>query len=119
MEINPGSFSRGMMMMWSTAFGPVPGGWHICDGTSGTLNLQNYFIVGAGGLYGIGTTGGTTTHAHTYDADTNNEYTGAVTVTAAGAVNVAQSPHTHLVTGTTDTSPTLPPYYALYIIMKL
>ena len=36
----------------------VPSGWHICDGTSGTPNLQGKEVPGAGGSYAVGDTGG-------------------------------------------------------------
>ena len=36
----------------------IPTGWHVCDGTNGTPNLVDRFIVGAGSSYGSGATGG-------------------------------------------------------------
>lgn len=46
----------GIICMWSGS--AVPGGWHLCDGTDGTPDLRNRFIVGAGSTYNIGNTGG-------------------------------------------------------------
>ena len=37
----------------------VPSGWHICDGTNGTPDLRDRFIVGAGNSYNPGSNGGT------------------------------------------------------------
>jgi microcystin-dependent protein len=46
----------GAIMMWSGTI--APDNWHICDGTSGTPDLQDRFIVGSGSSYAIGDTGG-------------------------------------------------------------
>jgi hypothetical protein len=40
----------------------VNASWQMCDGTNGTMDLQDLFIVGAGNLYPQGATGGETTH---------------------------------------------------------
>jgi len=37
----------GVIVMWAGA--SVPGGWALCDGTNGTPDLRERFIVGAGG----------------------------------------------------------------------
>jgi hypothetical protein len=52
------SFPAGGIIMWSGATTAVPAGWHICDGTNGTPNLLDRFIVGAGSTYAVGATGG-------------------------------------------------------------
>lgn len=58
----PGSLNTpiaaGIIAMWSGAVGAVPTGWALCDGTNGTPNLKNRFIVGAGDAYAVGATGG-------------------------------------------------------------
>jgi hypothetical protein len=43
----------------------IPAGWQLADGTNGTPNLKDKFIVGAGNLYAQGSTGGSTTIAVT------------------------------------------------------
>lgn len=60
-DIQQGSnfkFIRGMIMMWSGTIAEIPAGWALCDGQNGTPNLRNRFIVGAGGSYNVGNTGG-------------------------------------------------------------
>lgn len=52
------SFIKGMIMIWGGAVKDIPQGWHLCDGTAGTVNLKDRFIVGAGGSYTAGATGG-------------------------------------------------------------
>lgn len=51
-------FVPGMVMMWSGEIANIPRGWHLCDGTHGTKDLRNLFIVGAGKKYEVGDTGG-------------------------------------------------------------
>jgi hypothetical protein len=48
----------GFIGLWSGAATAIPGGWLICDGTNGTPDLRDRFIVGAGLDYGVGATGG-------------------------------------------------------------
>ena len=61
------SLIKGMIIMWSGEIGsdghPIIDGvpnidWYICDGRSGTPDLTNRFIIGAGGTYSVGQTGG-------------------------------------------------------------
>ena len=75
------------IIMWSGAINQIPIGWALCDGTNGTPNLKDRFVVGAGNLYAVGVTGGSTTKdiSHTH---TTGDY----------ALNVNQMPtHTHTV----------------------
>ena len=52
----------GGIIMWSGSITAVPAGWAICDGTQGTPDLRNRFIIGSGsgGSYAVGQTGGAT-----------------------------------------------------------
>lgn len=45
------SFSVGMIILWNAAIVDVPAGWQICDGTNGTPDLRDAFVVGAGSSY--------------------------------------------------------------------
>lgn len=51
-------FPAGMTMIFSGALTAIPAGWQLCDGTNGTPNLSEQFIVGAGNTYAVGATGG-------------------------------------------------------------
>ena len=59
---NINSFPAGGIIMWSGTVANIPSGWNLCDGTNGTPNLVNRFIVGSasdsGGTHDIGDTGG-------------------------------------------------------------
>ena len=61
----------GVILMWSGSIASIPSGWLLCDGTNGTPNLQDRFVVGAGSTYAVGATGGSAnatlpTHTHTF-----------------------------------------------------
>lgn len=59
---NPSSsLPSGCILMWSGAINSIPAGFALCNGENGTPDLRNRFIVGAGGNYGVGSTGGSDT----------------------------------------------------------
>lgn len=60
----PDPFPSGGVIMWSGSTGSIPTGWLLCDGTGGTPDLRNRFVVGAGSSYGVGGTGGSLGHQH-------------------------------------------------------
>lgn len=76
----------GAILMWSGTIATIPTGWYLCDGTNGTPNLTNKFIIGA-------------------DADdggaAKTTITGSATQTGGSKDAIVVS-HTH--TGTTDGS---------------
>jgi hypothetical protein len=76
----------GGIILWSGSTGSVPSGWYLCDGTNGTPDLRNSFIVGAGNTYAVGATGGT--------AD-------AIVVTHTHAATVTDPTHVHAETNYT------------------
>jgi len=48
----------GIIVMWNSTAASIPTGWQLCDGSNGTPDLRGQFIVGAGGSYTPGDTGG-------------------------------------------------------------
>jgi len=91
----------GGIIIWSGSAAAIPTGWLLCDGTSGTPNLRDRFVVGAGSTYAVGATGGAATvalatanlPAHTHTVNINTGGMSANTV------------HSHTVAGTMT-----PPY---------
>ena len=64
----------GGIIIWSGSTGSIPSGWAICNGSNGTPNLQNKFVIGAGSSYNVGATGGSAqavvvTHTHDISSD--------------------------------------------------
>ena len=60
----------GLIAIWSGSTGSIPSGWLLCNGSNGTPDLRNSFILGAGNTYAVGATGGSTdaivvSHTHT------------------------------------------------------
>ncbi len=43
-------------MIWPYSIETIPSGWHLCDGTAGTVDYRNCFIVCAGDIYAPGDT---------------------------------------------------------------
>jgi hypothetical protein len=50
----------GSIIMWSGSIGAIPSGYVICDGTNGTPDLRDRFVVGSGNTFAVGNTGGFT-----------------------------------------------------------
>ena len=57
-DVEVGGIPEGVILMWSGATTDVPSGFTLCDGTDGTPDLTDRFIVGAGGSFNVGDTGG-------------------------------------------------------------
>ena len=87
----------GCILIWSGSVGSIPSGFVICDGTNGTPDLRNSFVLGAGNTYSVGQTGGATTATLTQSnlPNVNFNATSTSTVTDPGHV------HTPYVSGTT------------------
>jgi hypothetical protein len=69
----------GTIAIWSGALATIPDGWQICDGTNGTRDLRNRFVVGAGSTYSPSATGGSADAAlpsHTHTATSTSTFTG-------------------------------------------
>jgi hypothetical protein len=54
----------GVIVLWSGSIAAIPSGWALCNGSNGTPNLRDRFVVGAGSAYNPGNTGGASTHTH-------------------------------------------------------
>jgi len=137
----------GAIIMWSGSIASIPSGWLLCNGTSGTPDLRDRFVVGAGSTYAVAATGGTADAivvAHTHTASTSASDSGhthssqgngapngggagiAYVVgtgnqpgyaTTTGNANITASTTVNS-TGSSGTNQNLPPYYALAYIMK-
>ena len=76
--------------MWSGSIASVPSGWALCNGLSGTPDLRDRFIVGAGSSYAPGNTGGANSVVLTEGQLAAHNHTGSTNTTGA---------HTHTYTG--------------------
>lgn len=55
---NESSIPKGTILPWYGKSSDIPDGFALCDGTKGTPDLRNRFLVGAGSNYALGDTGG-------------------------------------------------------------
>jgi hypothetical protein len=138
------AFVTGMIILWSGSIVSIPVGFALCDGTNGTPNLRDRFVVGAGSTYAVDATGGSAdaivvSHTHTASVTDPSHSHGVLatynfTATPGGAKaffnesplnagnttsNTTGITVTNASAGTSGTNANLPPYYALAYIMKL
>ena len=86
----------GIISLWSGAKAAIPAGWLLCDGTNGTPNLQDRFVVGAGSTYAVDVSGGSTDSivvSHTHTAASVSSFVG--NVLAAHGHGVTDPGHRH------------------------
>jgi len=132
----------GGIFLWSGSIGSIPAGYVLCNGSNGTPDLRDRFVVGAGSTYAVDATGGsadaivvshthTTTvtdpgHTHSYNQPVfsggNSQSGGGVNQFVSSAATTGSNTTGITVTnsssGTSGTNANLPPYYALCYIMK-
>jgi hypothetical protein len=87
-------FPAGGIMMWSGTIATIPTGWFLCNGSNGTPDLRNRFIIGAAqddaGVAKTNITGTLTQTGGNKDA---------VVVTHTHTATVTDPGHTHLLVG--------------------
>jgi microcystin-dependent protein len=135
----------GLISMWSGSIGSIPSGWYLCDGSNGTPNLTDRFVIGAGSAYAVNGTGGVSSitlttsnmpaHTHTLTDPTHTHAQGGTALNIASGNyvqggNNTQIPYnststaaasTGITIGTTGSGTSfsiLNPYYALAFIQK-
>ena len=96
----------GFIGMWSGSASTIPTGWALCDGTNGTPNLTDRFVLGAGKAYQPGATGGTATATPSVAA--GNAKTGVSLSTAAPGGTAGKATTGIGIQGTTLDGNTLP-----------
>ncbi len=111
-------YLKDIIVLWSGAIVDIPDGWHLCDGTKGTPDLRDKFIMGAGWHFDPADEGGADSHTHDFTSDTHYHIIESGEDIAAGA-NYDSDTTEEVATGTTDSGNNLPRYYSLCYIMKL
>lgn len=135
-----GEVPSGLIVMWAGSIAAIPEGWHLCDGTEGTPDLRDKFILSVSAEEEPGGTGGAHSktlsvanlpahnhgskgaHTHFYGgpiykagtkgATKDDKETTVYPTSSAGA-------HTHSNVGSGTAFDNRPAYYKLAYIMKL
>lgn len=115
----------GSIVAWYGRIDEVPIGWTLCDGTNGAPDLRGVFILGAGGQYPVGSTGGA--DKVTLGVDNLPSHSHGVDLGITMACSEAPTEFVASIGGSMNTESTggnvphenMPPYLALYYIMKL
>lgn len=105
-----------MVILWYGAIVDIPNQWQLCDGSNGSPDLRDQFVVGAGLTYNPDDNGGNVNHNHEFMGDGHTHNRGRFEIpfddNAAGT-------DVQVVVGTTDNANGLPPYHALAYLWKL
>lgn len=110
--------AAGTICLWSGSIASIPGGWALCNGSNGTPDLRDRFVVGAGSTYNPDDTGGASNHNHTFTSDGHFHTFGGGIAMASGP-NFKSETTSETDTGATQNKNHLPPYHALAYIMKV
>jgi hypothetical protein len=136
----------GGIFLWSGSIGSIPAGYVLCNGSNGTPDLRDRFVVGAGSTYAVNAVGGSAdsivvSHTHAATVTDPGHAHGSPTISGGGAFGTgttasvgnaqtinsggpASSTATTSISvanssaGVSGTNANLPPYYALCYIMK-
>jgi hypothetical protein len=138
----------GVIVMWSGTIATIPSGWVLCNGSNGTPDLRNRFIIAANAddsgaaktnVTGSATqTGGTkdaivvshthsvtdpghlhtVTFAQVFGSGTGSNGLRPTGTTSSDWIDTATTGISIDSTGSSGTNQNLPPYYALAFIMK-
>ena len=102
-------FPTGGIVLWSGSASNIPTGWTLCDGSNGTPDLRNKFIIGAGSGYSVNSQGGTSSislgisnlpsHSHSMSSAGNHGHSGSSsgsgTHSHSGSTSGANANHSH------------------------
>jgi microcystin-dependent protein len=95
-------FPSGGIIMWSGSIANIPSGWLLCNGSSGTPDLRDRFVVGAGSTYAVNATGGATT----VTLSTTNLPSHTHSISASGTTSATNIDHVHDISRFGDTGGT-------------
>ena len=109
---------HGLICAWYGGIPNIPPGWGLCDGSHGTPDLRDQFIIGAGSTYNPHASGGATEHNHTFTTDGHTHLVVAGVGLLAGT-NYDLTTSSEVDTGTTANADHIPPFYSLAFIMKI
>ena len=107
----------GAIIMWNSTIASIPSGWVLCDGSNGTPDLRDRYIIGAkqddSGVAKTNISGSLeqTGGASQVTSGAGNAFGTAQNFVGGNALGVNNRGHGHPVT-------VIPPFFALVFIMK-
>lgn len=106
----------GTIIIWQGSKETVPDSWSLCDGSNGTPDLRNRFLVGNSVGLPLGSSGGSDSHDHDFTGDGHTHILpGGPDIQTGTGLN--DNTHGNSIVGTTDPKSNLPPWYSLCFIM--
>lgn len=109
------SINIGVITAFAGGLGNIPPGWFLCDGTNGTPDLRDKFIVATGPNFSMDDEGGAVNHDHDFTSNLHDHDLVAGDDIQAGT-GFPNKVATNTTSGTTDPKNNLPTYYALAYI---
>jgi hypothetical protein len=102
----------GGIFLWSGSIGSIPAGYVLCNGSNGTPDLRDRFVVGAGSTYSVDGTGGSAnaivvSHNHTASSSSAVTDPGHVHLHGVGGVGTGFN------NGTYQSQATISPFNTL------
>jgi hypothetical protein len=114
------------IILWSGTLLDIPDGYQFCDGTNGTPDLRDKFILSAGFAHEPGETGGSSDHTHNYtgighahDAIATHQCPGGGSITAATVQSEDLLTTSDPGEGTTEVGNNTPEFYSLAYIQRM
>ena len=98
-----GGIPAGGIIMWSGSVANIPSGWYLCNGSYGTPDLRDRFVIGAGSSYNPGATGGATSVTLSTSNMPSHSHTGASHSHTIGSHSHTVSSHSHTIGSHTHT----------------
>jgi len=108
----------GMVILWYGPVVDIPNGWLLCDGTNGTPNLRDRFLVGSGNTYAQNDSDGNVSHEHSFNTFPHVHEFAVGTGLAYNDEPYERISSSEIDSGITDPENNLPLYHALCYLMK-
>jgi hypothetical protein len=98
----------GVITLWYGNIGSIPSGWLLCNGSNGTPDLRDRFVVGAGNSYAVSQIGGTAEAivvSHTHTASSTSSFSGNALGTHTHTATDLGHAHQYMMPSTTQQKP--------------
>lgn len=115
----PHETTIGAIELWSGTIASIPPGWALCDGTNGTPDLTDQFVLGAAGNFAPGDTLDVSDHNHDWTSDAHSHALQTIGAVSSTPVNVNDDTSSDPATGTSTNTIFEPPWYSLAYVQFL